>query len=83
MAKKVKVTPKQIVHIALIVVLFAGSLFAWYNSFKETGLFCGGAVESGASCGVTATMFGMPICVIGAIFFTIALVLAAALWFME
>jgi len=81
MAKKVKVTPKQIMHIALIVVLFAGSLFAWYNSFKETGLFCG-AAESCTSCGATAMMFGMPICVIGAIFFTIALVLAAALWFM-
>lgn len=79
MAKKVKVTPKQIVHIALIVVLFAGSLFAWYNSFKETGLFCG--AQTCTAC-AASTMLGMPICVIGAIFFTIALILAAALWFM-
>ncbi|MDD5181948.1 MAG: hypothetical protein PHC66_02110 [Candidatus Nanoarchaeia archaeon] len=80
MAKKVNVTPKQIVHIVLIFVLFAGSLFAWYNSFKETGLFCG--AQTCATC-ATATMLGVPICVIGAIFFTIALVLAAALWFVE
>ena len=80
MAKKVKVTPKQIVHIALIVVLFAGSLFAWYNSFKETGLFCG--AQTVTTC-AASTMIGVPICVIGAIFFTIALVLAAMLWFVE
>lgn len=79
MAKTLKVTPKQIVHIALIVVLFAGSLFAWYNSFKETGLFCG--AETCATCSAS-TMIGIPICVIGAIFFTIALVLAAAMWLM-
>jgi len=78
MAKTVKVTQKQIVHIALIVVLFAGSLFAWFNSFKETGLLCGQAATCSAS-----TMAGIPICVIGAIFFTIALILAAVLWFME
>lgn len=78
--KAKQVTPKQITHIALILVLFAGSIFAWYQSFKETGLFCG--AESCAACGASSFL-GLPVCVMGALFFTLALILAAVLWFME
>jgi uncharacterized membrane protein len=68
---------KKYIHIALIVVLLAGTIFAWYNSAKE---LC----AAGGTCTATSSaMLGLPICVWGAIFFTIALVLAVAMWFIK
>ena len=69
---------KKILHIALLIVLLAGTIFAWYNSAKELGI-----VPCEATCALGAAMLGLPICVWGAIFFTIALVLAAAMWFVK
>ena len=76
--KKVVITPKQITHLALILVTFAGSLFAWFQTFKEAGFMCGVPVACTAQ-----KLVGLPICMWGAIAFTIALILVAALWFME
>jgi len=68
---------KKILHIALLIVLLAGTLFAWYNSAKD---LC----AAGGTCTATpSAMLGLPICVWGAIFFTIALVLAAVMWFVK
>ena len=67
---------KKTTHLALIVVLLAGTLFAWYNSAKELGII---ACEAG--CAIAETMFGLPICVWGAIFFTLALILSIMLWY--
>lgn len=69
---------QNILHLALIIVLIAGTIFAWYNSAKEIGL-----ISSQGACGISATMAGIPICVWGAIFFTIALVLALARWLVK
>lgn len=70
---------KEMVHIALIIVLLAGTIFAWYNSAKEVGIIpCPTQV-----CTLPAVMFGIPICVMGALFFTIALVLSVALWYVK
>jgi uncharacterized membrane protein len=68
---------RKAIHIALLLVLLAGTVFAWYNSAKEVGLMpCATQV-----CTAPALMLGIPICVMGALFFTIALVLAVALWY--
>lgn len=69
---------EQIVHLLLLIVLLAGTVFAWYNSAKELGI-----IPCETVCSASAAMGGIPICVLGAIFFTIALVLAAILWLMK
>jgi uncharacterized membrane protein len=77
---KILMVNKNTIHIALIAVLVAGTLFAWYNSAKDLGII----PSDSATCGATAaTMLGLPICVWGAIFFTIALSLAAAMWYIK
>jgi len=69
---------QNILHLALIIVLLAGTVFAWYNSAKEMGL-----IPSQGVCSLGSTMAGIPICVWGAIFFTISLGLAIALWLIK
>jgi hypothetical protein len=57
-------------HISELIVLGAGTAFAWYNSIKD---LCAGTTCSAAPSSV---MLGLPICVWGAFFFTAALVLS-------
>ena len=71
---------KKIIHIALILVLLIGTLFAWYQSARDYGMF--GCESQVCSVGAE-TMVGIPICVWGALFFTIALVLAIVLWYQK
>jgi len=64
-------------HIAELIVLAAGTAFAWYNSAKD---LC----AVGGTCGAApAAMLGLPICVWGALFFTIALILSATQFVMK
>jgi len=64
-------------HIAELIVLAAGTTFAWYNSINE---LCAGTTCSAAP---SAAMLGLPICMWGAMFFTIALVLSAVQFVMK
>jgi hypothetical protein len=68
---------KKSLHIALLIVLLAGTIFAWYNSAMD---IC----TAGGACIIKpSAMLGLPVCIWGAIFFTIALVLAVAMWFIK
>jgi len=61
---------KKQMHKLLIGVLLLGTLFAWYNVVTEL---------SAASCTSGCAAGGFPItCFLGAIFFTISLLLAIA-----
>lgn len=64
-------------HIAELVVLGIGTAFAWYNSAKEL------CAAGGTCTAVSSAMLGLPICVWGALFFTIALILSLAQFAMK
>ena len=62
---------KKQLHKLLIGVLLLGSLFAWYQVVTELG-----AATCAAGCGAA----GFPTtCFLGAVFFTVALLLALAI----
>jgi hypothetical protein len=56
-------------HIAELIVLGAGTLFAWFSAAKE--------FWSPATC-TGSCIIGIPTCVLGAVFFTVALIVSLA-----